>query len=357
MPIPVSCPSCHASGQAPDEALGQQITCPVCGTAFVLNKPQAPAPIQPPDPLGVWVGSGRVRNVPRVVTPSSAVVALPEEFEVPQAEPAPEPPKVESVPGDNFATEPPLPPSSSSPPPVPDAPMPAEWVKAEKDRFDSYVAEGLASLERARRENAEAESRHEAACVTRSIELSRQTTLLAMRGQDIDRREGNLRIATDALAVREEELNTWQIRLVEREAAMAAQESRVATLEEEAAALGKLIAELRPAVENLELRKSEAESLRTEFAAKQSALDRRLIVVGRSELAIQKRLAELDEYEQVLRAELEEREADLERQRATLMEEVRTMRERSVNTPTPMPRAGLPPASPSSVSQEEEHEE
>src|SRR5262249_44494652 len=120
--------------------------------------------------------------------------------------------------------------------------------------------------------------------------------------------------------------------------------------------LAKLIAELRPAVENLELRRVEAEALRTEIAAKQSALDRRLIAVGRSELAIQKRLAELDELEQNLRMELEERGADLERHPATLLEEVRTMRERSVTPPPPMPRPGLPPAPPAIVSQEEEQE-
>jgi hypothetical protein len=63
-------------------------------------------------------------------------------------------------------------------------------------------------------------------------------------------------------------------------------------------------------------------------------------------------MAELDEMEQALRAELEEREAELERQRGTLMEEVRTLRERSSVNTTPMPRGPLPPSLPPRVTQE-----
>ncbi len=168
-----------------------------------------------------------------------------------------------------------------------------------------------------------------------------------MRGQELDRRQDELLKAIDELATKETELARRENEFAERENAIVGKIKQHAALETEAASLAKLIAELRPAVEHLELRKVEAEAIRTEILAKQSALDRRLISVGRSELALQKRMAELDEMEQTLREELEEREADLERQRAMLVEEVRTLRERgssSVSLQTPMPRAALPPA-------------
>ncbi len=93
-------------------------------------------------------------------------------------------------------------------------------------------------------------------------------------------------------------------------------------------------------VERLELRKTEAEALRADLATKQVNLDRRLIEVGRNELAVQKRNTELDETERMLREELEERETELERQRTIFAEEMRAQRGRvSVDAQTPMPRS------------------
>ncbi|HUR52688.1 MAG TPA: hypothetical protein VMZ71_01030 [Gemmataceae bacterium] len=235
-------------------------------------------------------------------------------------------------------------PPEGVPPGGSDVAVTAEWVRTEKEQFDVYVTNELARLDQARRQNAEAESRHEAACLTRSMELSRQNALLEGRRQECDARDERFGRAEDASAAREKELARLETALSERAAALAAKESRRAALEAEATDLSRLITELRPAVERLELRKAEAEAIRAEVAAKQTALDRRLIEVGRGELKFQKRLAEFEEMEAAVRRELEEREADLERQRATLLEEVRALRDRiDVTSPTPLPRPGLPP--------------
>ena len=111
-----------------------------------------------------------------------------------------------------------------------------------------------------------------------------------------------------------------------------------------AASLSALASELRPAVEHLELRRTEAQAIRAELKSKQAGLDRRLIEVGRSELSIQKRSAELLELERTLQDEFEAREAELERQRATLLEEVRSLRGRlPVDVATPPPRGKSDP--------------
>src|SRR6266545_3310942 len=96
MPIPVSCPSCHASGQVPDEALGHQLTCPVCSNVFVLAKPPSSGAM--PDVLGVWVDSARA---PLPVSPVMAAGA----GAPPRVAAAPESSKAESGP----AAEPPPP--------------------------------------------------------------------------------------------------------------------------------------------------------------------------------------------------------------------------------------------------------
>jgi len=63
-----------------------------------------------------------------------------------------------------------------------------------------------------------------------------------------------------------------------------------------------------------------------------------MVEVGRTEVALQRRLDELDELEANLRAELEARERELERQRLDLEEQLKAARRRpSVDVPTPAP--------------------
>ncbi|MDB5310951.1 MAG: hypothetical protein JWO38_5153 [Gemmataceae bacterium] len=310
MPIPVSCPNCRATGRLPDEAAGPLATCPVCRTVFALDKP-APL-VEIPDGLGVWVDSAPA--LPPAASASPPVA-----------------PNAEGVPVVEAGR-----PAAALDPDVATEP---EWVKAEVRRFNTYMAGQLARLGKARLEIAEAESRHEATCVARTVELRRQAAVLEARRVDLDRRDGDLRQAADAVAAREVEVDRRAAALAEQEAAAAAGEDRRAKLEAEAVELSRLVAELRPVVERLELRKTEAEVIRAELAAKQTALDRRLIEVGRNELGMQKRMDELDELERTLRGELEEREAELGRQRAVLLEEIRSLRSRlPTESQTPLPR-------------------
>jgi DNA repair exonuclease SbcCD ATPase subunit len=108
-------------------------------------------------------------------------------------------------------------------------------------------------------------------------------------------------------------------------------------LEKEVAELSRLASELRPMVERLQVRRDEDAAARAELAASQSVLDRRMVEVGRAELTLQTRLDELDQLESELRSELEARERELERQRATLAEELRASRRPSIDAPTPPP--------------------
>jgi DNA repair exonuclease SbcCD ATPase subunit len=100
-----------------------------------------------------------------------------------------------------------------------------------------------------------------------------------------------------------------------------------------------LAAELGPLVEKLRLKRDEAATAREQIEAKQATLDRRLVEVGRTELALQKRVEELNQLEVELRAELEQRERELERQRVALAEEVRAAR----RVPVPVDRPTPPP--------------
>jgi septal ring factor EnvC (AmiA/AmiB activator) len=105
----------------------------------------------------------------------------------------------------------------------------------------------------------------------------------------------------------------------------------------ELADLGILASELRPMVERLELRRNEAAAVRADLEARESALERRTVEVGRTELALQARLDELNQLERDLRSELEEREHELERRRITLDEQLRAARRTPTDTPTPPP--------------------
>jgi hypothetical protein len=316
MPIPITCPKCQASGFVPDQALHQNATCPVCQITFVVagHLQASPAPRVARD----WVD-------PMTVAPDfpAGSGAFPPALGRSEHSPSDTPPSKDAA--DSVGT--------------------ADWLRIERVKFDTYVANQLARLDLSRRENASAESLHEAACIRRSMELNRREAELEARRKELELRETEVRSADAALRARSEAVEGVAAGLAEREAAVIALESRCSELQSEAASLSAIVAELRPVVEQLELRKTEALTIQAEIKSKQSALDRRLIEVGRNELAIQKRLQEFQEMERSVQYELEAREADLERQRATLLEEVRSLRGRLPVDGTPPPRMAKPNAS------------
>lgn len=76
------------------------------------------------------------------------------------------------------------------------------------------------------------------------------------------------------------------------------------------------------------------EADRAALAAEREGLARRAEALDRSEKAVQRRLAEVEELEQELRGELEEREAEVERQRRAVTEALAELRARAPLTPT-----------------------
>ena len=298
MPIPITCPSCQANGLVPDTAENQNATCPICQTTFVVRS----APVTPSSPplmpsTGGWMD-------PLTVAP-----------ELPVGQP-----RVTTT----------SPPESSAI----DA-----WLQAKRTELDTYVTNQLTQLRRQRHENAEAESRHEASCIQRSIELSRVSAELDNRRREIEAAEARLRSTEAAIQAESERVERRHEELAAREANVMELENRRRDLHNEATSLASLVAELRPLVEDLELRKSEAQTIMMDLKSRQAALDRRLLEVGRNEVAIQKRMTELQELERSLQDEIESREAELERQRMMLLEEVRSLRSRlPVDSTTPPPR-------------------
>jgi DNA repair exonuclease SbcCD ATPase subunit len=305
MPIPVTCPKCGATGHLPDEAIGSRIACPLCQAVF-----DPPARAIPPGPtrtdsspdLGVWVDPGANPPIPTAIPAPQIAASSPQSL------------------------------TSEDPGGL------AEWARQEKTRFDAYVRQRLADLETTRRRLAEAESQAETRAVTRDVELNRRQAGLVARAAELDRREAELARATEALATREATLAEVAADVTNRQEGIAELETRRLALEREVADLGRLASDLRPMVERLEVRKAEAEAIRTDLAAKHSTLDRRMVEVGRTEVALQRRLDELDDLEQTLRSELEVRERELERQRVDLEEELKAARRRvGPSEPTPPP--------------------
>ncbi len=293
----------------PEAPTGQTVICPHCREFFV---PQSlPTPVTRALPSlagaggGVWVDSSGVLDI------SGVAVS-------PQAQFAPEPTAV-------------LESSTVEAPPV------SEWARDEVTRITQYVARELEKLRRVRQTLVEMESKAEQAVCNKKAELNRLAGEVTARQAELERREAEL-------AVRETEMARLAAEFSQREDAVFQLETRQRDLAAEVADLSRLAAELGPLVERLQLRRDEAMAARAQLDAKQSSLDRRLIEIGRTELALQVRREELNQLEDDLRAELEEREGQLERQRAALDEQLRTTRRVSVSNPTPPPLPSTIPA-------------
>lgn len=295
----------------PDSAYQHNATCPICHTTFLVTSTQQAST----DGQDGWVDPMTVS--PEFDAESETLSDMPEE-------------RTTSTPVDS-----PVPPEG-----ILNPEQTSQWIRSERVKFDHYVRNQLATLKRIRLDNANAESQHESKCIQRTMELNQLGTQLEARRQEVERREAEVARNLSEMQERQDALEQRDRRITERETGIAHLEKRRAHLESEAASLASLVSELRPVVEDLELRKVENQTLIAELSAKQTALDRRYVELGRNEVAMQKRIAELQELERSLQEELEEREADLEKQRATFLEEVRALRNRySIeNTPPPTSR-------------------
>lgn len=293
----ITCPGCGVSGKLPANHPRGQIACPQCHTVFPVPEAggaagaaPAPVPVQPMDErFAVWVGD----------------------------------------PGE----KPPRPVLGVGGPGPDDAAAHLEWVRAEAHQFDQYVATRLAALDRRRQEMAALESRLESEFTTREQELNRMRASLVAR--------------TEALAGREEEFARKEAAFAEtlsglegREAALGVREAKLTKLKLKVAELERREKQLWPLVEALERRKDEAEHQ----LARLAELDKRQEALDRESQALARRVVELDELEQDLRGELEQREREVEERRRQLEQHERQVRAAAVAEQTPPPVTPPPAA-------------
>lgn len=286
----ITCPGCGVLGKLPSDHPAGQISCPQCQTVFAVPAAgvTGPPPISkaaPADePFAVWVG-GPGEQPP---APLAAVGV---------GGPCPE-----------------------------DAAAHLDWLRGETHQFNQYVATRLTVLDRRRQELASLESRLESEFTTREQELNRLRASLAARAKVLAGREGE---STRREAAFAETLAG----LESRQAAVAARESQLSTLQLKVAELERREKQLWPVVDALERRKAEAEHL----LARLFELDKREVELVREGQALARRETELDELEQNLRRELEQREREIEERSRMLELREKQFRTAATTDQTPPP--------------------
>jgi hypothetical protein len=287
----VSCPGCGVLGKLPSDFPEGQISCPQCRTVFAIPAADAVAPASAPadGQFAVWVGG-----------------------------PGEQPPA-------------PLPAVGVGGPSPEDAATHLDWLRRETQQFNQYVATRMAAFDRRRQELAALESRLESEFTTREQELNRVRASLSARTEVLAGREGEV-------ARREATFAETLAGLESRVAAVAAREAKIASLIVKVVELERREKELRPVVEALERRKAEAEHLLSRLGE----LDRRQVELEREAQALARRGNELDELEQDLRQELEQREREVEERSQML--DLRESQARAAaardHTPPPVPAGG-----------------
>jgi hypothetical protein len=290
----ISCPGCGVFGKLPPDYPAGQISCPQCQTVFDVPAAESAAPpvtsvsAQGDGQFAVWVGS-------------------PEEK-----------PSIQAV--------------GVGGPSEDDAAAHLDWLRRETHQFNQYVATRLTALDRRRQELASLESRLESEFTTREQELNRLRSSLSARIEALAGREGEF-------ARREAAFAETLAGLDSREAAVAARESKLPTLQLKITELERREKQLWPMVEALERRKADAEHLLERL----SELDKRQAELEREGQALARRETELDELEQDIRRELEQREREVEERGRML--ELREKQARaaaiSQQTPPPVPTPSL----------------
>ena len=308
----------------PDAKTGEKIACPQCNSVFIPSQSQLGMTQTPAlaEVLGVWLGPS--------ATSTSATATIPPPAPLPARPPVPA--RLPAAPVAEASA-----PGKAVPAGLRDQAVRSEWAQGEVARVNQYIGQQFEKLKQARHQLLEMETKSEATIQLREVELNRREAEQSARRAEMDRRVPELAASFEALSRREAEAARAAAMLNERENAVRELEARRQRLEKEIADLSRLASDLRPMVERLQVRREEDAAARAELAARQADLDQRIVEVGRAELTIQTRLDELDQLESELRSELEARERELERERATLAEELRSSRRPSIDAPTPPP--------------------
>lgn len=241
----VSCPGCGVSGELPDGAPVGGLVCPRCGARFARPATPAPEIPRPASPfqilagdgfpfsdavegLGVWVGAALAQTpAPAGTLSAAAVVTTPTPG-------TPQQPPIELT-AENAAAH-------------------LCWLREEVERFNSFVAQQLAHIQRGREDVARAAARTEATFVAREQELNRrQAAALAQAEALIRQQEEDLARQRGELAKQRGELERRLAEVERMEAAVRRRVQEAEQIEEE------LRADLEAQERALELRRRAVE--------------------------------------------------------------------------------------------------
>lgn len=205
----------------------------------------------------------------------------------------------------------------------------ADWLRRERQRLAAYTRSQLAWVQQEHQSLLQQKYHSEQGLILRAQELARNEEMIVAKGRSLQEQ-------ADDLARREQSLvgqlqSWWQA----NEELAALQEATqtvrqdadshrmlLETLQAETAALQGARAQARVELEGLlsaaEQARASREKEEAAYQARQAELERRMLAAEQSALTSDQRLAELDDLEARLRAEFEEQERELQRQRREL---------------------------------------
>jgi hypothetical protein len=205
----------------------------------------------------------------------------------------------------------------------------AEWLQRERQRLEAYTRAQLARIQEERQALAKQQSLNEQTLVLRAQEVTRKEELVLTQGRAVQQQSEDLTQREQALAA---QLHQWwqtnQQLVALEEASHTAREDAARhqalldALRTETAALHQARentrAELREMLSGIEELRRTREREEAGLEARRQQLLRRLDEADRSALAAERRQAELDDLEALLRRECDEQERELRLRRQEL---------------------------------------
>lgn len=330
--LAISCPCCHFGGEFPDDYRGSKVKCPRCQTVVTLPGttsaealPAAPGPVAA-DPQGMPITMQDQFFVLMAQTgrdAAPAIVSKPGSATVSTAAPQPPAPIMAPTPVKLGEAE--------------DATAVRDWLRDELQRFNDHVAKQLSTLQQQRQDFVGWQSQAEATYLAREHEYNRTRANLSSRVTALDQRE-------QALVRREAELAQTEERLSESQRAVQDLQSQrdalTGEIESQRHHLESLRAETDEARRAVHAAKDDYHAVAAELEAKQQDLaqreqrvadrhhhlEQRETELERGQTALEHRLVEIEELEEQIRLELEERERELVEERHLLQQRVEEAR-------------------------------
>jgi hypothetical protein len=265
MTLLANCPGCGFRGRLPAALTGiKTIVCPNCTAAVPLEQVRQQSAPTADGMFPIWVDG----------VPQSRIEATDSPSETTTLSARGDAPTVAARPDASPAVESEL--------------VPGDYMKDEAARFAQYVAARLGELKRRRMELAEAECRFETLTMERKQELFRTHGVVAAETERLKERAAAVAALEAAAKARDAEFAARAAELTTREARVARAESRAADTD-------RRTAELRAAIDQLDATRAALAEERADLARRAEALATRAEALDRAELAMHRRLAELDE--------------------------------------------------------------